>query len=108
MTWRKFFRNFFFERRNSVTIVIMELSPGQIELIRPLTASVKTAKREYIARFDEADLEISGQTLDDAVSNLKSFIVETWKDLVCAQPVGLDDHQRQRLSVLNAYIAPRV
>lgn len=104
---REFLPKLFNFRPASATITIRDLGPGSFKLKQPISARVKRHKKEFVARFAEADLEISGSTRDEAQCYLRSFIVETCEDLWHADWESLDELQFKRLGVLSAHITAR-
>ncbi len=98
---------FFFDRHPSMTILIKEVCPASIEVLRPIPVSVRTEKNRCIARFDPADMEISGSTESDAVGFLPGFIASTWSDLVSKDPREFSNRERELFLVLSSYIASR-
>ena len=54
---------------------------------------------EFRARFSEAEIEITGDSPEPAIANLKSLIVATYEDLVDAAAEVLGHRQRRQRRV---------
>lgn len=71
--------------------------------VKPFSIVIeRQSDKEYLAKFEEAGIVVSGQSIDKAISTLKEYIVELYDIFRSASRLG-PDPQRQ-LSVLEGYI----
>ncbi len=92
------------ERGAGATVRIDDLSPMPFALRQAIFVALREGAGEYRARFAEADIEITGETPEEAIGNLKSLVVATYEDLVDADPSALDPRQRRQRGVLEALL----
>lgn len=85
-------------------VSIDSLAPSPAGLARTIMASVEPCGDEFLARFPETGIAITGGTPDEAIASLKSLILETYDDLTGCDPASLGARQRARLATLNEFI----
>ncbi len=92
------------DRGAGATVRIDDLSPMPFALRQAIFVDLYENAGEYRARFADADIEITGETPEEAIGNLKSLVVATFEDLVDADPNALDPRQRRQRGVLEALL----
>jgi predicted RNase H-like HicB family nuclease len=83
-------------------ILISDLEEGY-EVLKPIPISV-SQEEGFVAKFDDANINTSGDTWDEAVSNMRSLLLDMF-DLLLMHEVGaLGVEPRNQLSVLRSFI----
>ncbi len=88
------------DRGAGATVRIDDLNPMPFALRQPIFIAVQEGAGEFLARFAEADIEVTGGSPEQAIAHLKRLVVATYEDLVDADPDGLDHRQRRQRRVL--------
>ncbi len=88
------------DRGAGTMVRIDDLSPMPFALRQAIFIALQDGDGEFRARFGEAEIEITGDSPEQAIANLKSLIVATYEDLVDAAPEVLDHRQRRLRCVL--------
>jgi len=93
------------QKQASLTVPIQSFSPEPVELVKPLNVVVQRADEDFTASFFDANINASGETEEEAVSNLKDMIVATFELL----SRSLSAHQlgpgpRKQLGVLSQFL----
>jgi predicted RNase H-like HicB family nuclease len=65
------------ENRQTLVVPVETLADETFELIRPFSVVVEPAGDEFTATLYDANVSASGETTDEAVSNLKDMLLET-------------------------------
>ena len=71
---------------------------------KPMAITIQTADDGFLARFDSANINASGDTWFEAVSNLKSLIVDIFADLEMQAPNVLGPAIKKQLAALRNHI----
>ncbi len=88
------------DRGAGTMVRIDDLSPMPFALRQAIFIALQDGDGEFRARFGEAEIEITGDSPEQAIANLKSLIVATYEDLVDAAPEVLDHRRRRQRRVL--------
>jgi len=62
-----------------ITVPVQSFFPEPIEIIKPFNVVVRSAGEDFIATFFDANVNASGDTDEEAFSNLKDMIVATFE-----------------------------
>ena len=89
---------------SELKISLTDLEPGYT-LLRTITINVqRLARNNYIAKFAEANINASGESFYEAITNLKALVVDMF-DLLRSVPRNrLGPEPKQQLTALNALI----
>lgn len=90
--------------KGSVMVPIQTLAPEPYKLLQPLTVVVTEADDEYEAAFFDAGIFASGDTEEDAVSNLKETMIDTFDRLSELNESQLGPGPTRQKQVLEFYI----
>jgi hypothetical protein len=85
------------------TISITTLAPDPFDLISDIKVVVEGSDGEFIATFFDANIGMSGDTEEEAVSNLKAIIVDTF-ELYEENEAVLGPGPQKQLAVLRKFI----
>src|SRR5260370_31321900 len=85
-------------------IPITVLAPGRYELVKDIPAVLQPVDDGFTATFFDANISSSGDTEEEAVSNLRSLIVQIFEDLEAEAPERLGPEPKRQLEVLRALI----
>jgi len=88
----------------SIMVPINSLGTEQYELLRPITVVVTSAQDEFEASFFDANLYGSGDTEEEAISDLKVVIVEAFERLSALEDEKLGPLMDKQKQVLAAHI----
>lgn len=88
-----------------IHVPIQTLAPEPYRLLREMTAVVQREEDgHYTAFFFDANIGSSGDTQAEAVSNLKSILLDVFDDLEEENPSRLSTGTKRQLSVLREFI----
>jgi type I restriction enzyme, S subunit len=91
------------EGGSSSEILLTNLESG-FEVRHPIPVSVQKIDRTFVASFVAANLHASGDTVEEAVSNLKYLLVDSFDLLLTHRPDELGPGPKRQLSVLQSYM----
>lgn len=94
------------EQCPSIVVPITTLDPEPFELVREIPVVVTPDEDGYLATFSDADICMTGDTKEEAVENLRLFLVDIFDDLE-AQESCLGPHPKRQLAVLRDFIHRR-
>ncbi len=92
-----------FEFTPPLDILLKRLESGY-EVVKPIRVKIKQVNNNFIASFVEANVNASGETWDEAVSNLTSLVIDKFDMLLAHRANALGPAPRKQLSVLQSYI----
>jgi hypothetical protein len=84
-------------------VPIETLAPEPVLLKRPLHVVVRPTDGEYQATLFDANIGITGDTAEEAVSNLKQLIVDVFEQLECNEG-SLGPAAIRQLAVLKEFL----
>jgi predicted RNase H-like HicB family nuclease len=87
-----------------LVIPIQSLAPEPYEVTKPMLAVVRIVDGEYIASFVDANLGSSGETLEEAILNLKDAIAAGFDVLASANDSELGPGPLQQKRTLEEFI----
>jgi hypothetical protein len=90
--------------KGSMMVPIQSLAPEPYKLLQPLTAVVTESDGGYEAAFFDASIFASGDTEEDAISNLKDMMIDTWERLSELKETQLGPGPTRQKQVLDFYI----
>ena len=85
-------------------IPISTLAPEPYQLLRDIPAVVEGAGDGFIATFFDANISTSGDTEEEAVSNLRSLILDTFEYLDSETSDALGPEPTRQLAVLRVFL----
>jgi hypothetical protein len=65
--------------RGAVVVPIQSLAPEPFELLKPIQAVVQQIGEDYVATFFDANINASGETQEEAITNLKDLLVGSFE-----------------------------
>ena len=86
-----------------VPVPMTTLAPEPFEVRRPIPVVVRPAGEEHVATFFDANISMSGDTEEEAVSNLRELIVDVFDELE-ADEGNLGPEPARQLAVLRAFM----
>ena len=87
----------------SLLVPITTLAPEPFDLHRPIQVVVRPAGEEYVATFFDANISMSGDTEEEAISNLRELIVDVFEELE-ADEANLGPEPSRQLAVLRTFM----
>jgi hypothetical protein len=90
--------------KSSIMVPIQSLAPEPYKVLQPLTVVVTEADEGYEAAFFDASIFASGDTEEDAVSNLKDTMIDTYERLSELKESQLGPGPARQKQVLDFYI----
>jgi predicted RNase H-like HicB family nuclease len=93
--------------RASQIVPITTVAPEPYEICRPLLVTVQPSGEEYVAGFFDANVYASGDTEEEAVTNLKSVLLDVFDSLSSEPADSLGPEPARQLAVLREFIAKR-
>jgi predicted RNase H-like HicB family nuclease len=85
--------------------VISTFSPEPYVLKLSIPVHIRSVDESFIATFFDANISTSGETEEEAFSNLKSLIVETFDYLDLVDPEHLGPEPLRQLEVLREFMS---
>lgn len=95
------------EESAALIVPVESLAPEPFAVLRSFHVVVRAQDDGYIATFFDANLSASGDTREEAVTNLKDIIVGVYRVLASHQQHELGPGPAKQLRVLRDFIAPR-
>ena len=92
------------EQAMPTVVPIETLAPERYEVLKPFHVVVRPHEDEYIASFVEANINASGDTIEEAVRNVKDVILATFEDLLEHGESQLGPGPLRQVRVLQAFI----
>lgn len=90
--------------KGSIMVPIQSLAPEPYKVLQPLAVVVTEADEGYEAAFFDASIFASGDTEEDAVSNLKGTMIDTYERLSELKEGQLGPGPTRQKQVLDFYI----
>jgi hypothetical protein len=91
-------------QNRKIWVPINTLAPEPYQLLQPVTAVVTTVGDEFEASFFDANLYGSGDTEEEAVSDLKAVIIEAFERLSALEDEKLGPAMMKQKLVLRAHV----
>jgi predicted RNase H-like HicB family nuclease len=92
------------EREQSVIVPIDSLKPEPYNVLRTIHAVVSSCEGNYIASFVDANINSSGETLEEAIHNIKDMIVITYESLKQEDKKRLGPDSLRQMMILDQFI----
>ena len=83
--------------------VIMALEPP-FTVLTSIPVTIRKIDGEFVASFDEANINTSGDTWNEAVFNLKHLLVDVFDDLLSQPAETLGKSVKHQLEVLKLFV----
>lgn len=90
---------------HSLIVPISTFTPEPYEVLRPLFAVVTQSEEQFIASFFDANVHASGDTQEEALTHLKSLVLDTFDSLARESPDTLGPESQRQLAVLREFIS---
>ena len=90
-----------------VCVPVETFGPEPYVVLKPFHAVVEAADDEYVATFYDANLSASGATQEEAMSNLKDYLLLVFETLTEHDPEQLGQEPTRQLHVLKEFAARR-
>jgi predicted RNase H-like HicB family nuclease len=91
----------------SRSYTIEDSSGLDYEILRPIPVVLEKDEDCVVASFNEANIHASGDTFDEAIDNLASYIGDVLDEFLTLGEEVLGAGPRQELAVLSIYIRKR-
>ena len=91
-------------RDQTAVIPITTLAPEPYQILRDIPAVVEPAADGFIATFFDANISTSGDSQEEAVSNLRSLILDTFEFLAAEPADSLGPEPARQLAVLRVFL----
>jgi hypothetical protein len=85
-------------------IPITVLAPGRYESLRDIPASLQPVDDGFTATFFDGNISASGETEEEAISNLRSLIIDIFESLESEPSERLGPEPKRQLDLLRAFI----
>lgn len=95
------------EHNQPMVVPIQSLAPEPYVLDAPIQAVVRCDEGAFVAAFVEANIGATGETVFEAVDNLKGLIVSTYEILREHDGTRLGRSMARQKAVLDSLIRPR-
>lgn len=95
------------EHNQPMVVPIQSLAPDPYMLEAPIQAVVRNDDGEFVASFVEANVGATGETVFEAVDNLKGLILSTYEILREHDGTRLGRSMARQNAVLDSLIRPR-
>ncbi len=92
------------ESMQTLVVPINTFAPEPYELLKTFFVSVHSVEGGFEASWYDANIHTSGENEEEAVSNLKSLILDFFDSLSKEPPERLGVEPKRQLSVINSYI----
>jgi len=92
-----------FSYKSSWTTVIGDFPGEPYRTLNPISVTLEQTGDEYLARFQEANIAMTGRTESEALGNLAADILDTY-ELYSAEEAHLGPEPAKQLATLRRYI----
>lgn len=86
------------------SVVIATFSPEHYSVTRLIPVHIRSADEHFVATFFDANISTSGETEEEAFSNLKDLILEIFSYLDSADSEQLGPEPLRQIAVLREFI----
>lgn len=90
--------------RASQIVPITTVAPEPYEIRRPLFVTVEPSGEEFVASFFDANVYATGDTEEEAVSNLRTVLLDVFDSLSSEPEESLGPEPARQLAVLRQFI----
>lgn len=91
-------------RIQTAVIPITTLAPEPYQILRDIPAVVESAGDGFNATFFDANISTAGDTQEEAVSNLRSLVMDIFEYLESEAPEALGPEPTRQLGVLRVFL----
>jgi dCTP deaminase len=91
----------------SLRVDMNTLDSDALVLIKPIPIVIGSSEEEFTASFFDANVNMTGDTQEEALSNLRSFIEDLFEELTAAGDGGLGPGPARQFRVLREYVRAR-
>jgi len=88
-------------------VPINTFTPNPYDLLKPVLVSVQAVEDEFEAGWFDANIHTTGENEEEAVSNLKSLILDYFEIFTNEPSEKLGIEPKRQLAILNQYIQKR-
>jgi len=88
----------------TILVPITTLSPKPYQLLRDIPVIVQPVGDEFIATFFDANIGTAGDTQEEAVSNVRSLILDTFEYFESEPPEALGLEPTRQFGVLRNFL----
>jgi predicted RNase H-like HicB family nuclease len=85
-------------------LVVATLAPAPYEVVKEIPVWVRPDEESYVASFVDANVNASGETVNDAVDNLKDMMTALLESLGALPKRRLGKGPSRQLAALRAFI----
>jgi len=93
------------DTRRQASVAITTLSPEPYTLRRSIPVHIQPSGESFVATFFDANISTSGETQEEAFSNLKSLLIDTFEYLESVPKEQLGPEPFRQIAVLREFIA---
>jgi len=97
----------YIERHSSILVPIESFAPEPYKILKPFHVVVRFQDEQYIASFFDANINTSGDTQEEAVSNIKDIIIGTYELLDSLNEEELGPEPKKRITILREFISEK-
>ena len=91
------------QSRACITVPIQSVAPEPFDLVHAIHVVVQQSGEDFSATFFDANINASGETQEEAVTNLKDLLVATFEALE-SMPEKLGPGPKRQLAVLKQFL----
>jgi hypothetical protein len=92
------------ESNRSIIVPINTFSPEPYDILKPILVSVHAVEDEYEAGWHDANIHTSGENEEEAVSNLKSLILDIFEIFSNEPTDKLGPEPKRQMEILKQFI----
>jgi hypothetical protein len=86
-----------------VKILLNDLEDGY-RILKPIPVDIREAEDSFVASFTTANINSSGDSWEEAVTNLQSLLLDMYDSLLSEKPNALGREPKRQLAVLQSFI----
>ena len=88
----------------AIVAPITTFAPEPYQVLKDIPVVIQPAGDEFIATFFDANISTGGESQEEAVSNLRSLILDTFEYLESEPPAALGPEPARQLGVLLTFV----
>jgi hypothetical protein len=91
-------------RNETILVPITTLAPEPYQLLKEIPVVVQPVGDEFVATFFDANISTAGDSQEEAVSNVRSLILDTFEYFESEPPEALGPEPTRQFGVLRNFL----
>src|SRR5207248_538687 len=89
---------------SNVRTAITDLGDASLEVLKPIPVSIRPSGDDFVASFFDANVNVSGETEQEAFDGLREILIATFELFGSAPDEGLGPEPMRQFAVLRQFL----